>query len=341
MRSLTAACLVIVALGAVLLMVAARSRRSLVEWSIRRGLDQSGFELEALVVESVSIERTVLRDIRLSGDVELRIGRVEAAYSWDSLREEDLTALEIQDVQLRLPIGEGGEAIEETQASGADVGAEPPINDGAAATSLPLESLDTLLASPFLPARKIDLSGLQIELIENGDPFELRGGIQAEQSGERLDATVRLSLLGPVALAPGVVSGANADLELRIGAEPGRLRATLSPVDLRIEIQDRGEPASIESVTPEIEMLITAVGPGVPPRVEVVGSGGRISAPEKGLEARQVGLRMDFAADELPRSIDLEIAEILDLRRPPRIPTLSLALNLQLVEQRLPFRLSP
>ncbi len=332
LRGIGIAILCVAVLASVTLSAAIIYRRVVAERLIARGLALLEIELGAITVEVFEPTRFAASDLQILNPVDLSIEQLEAHYSWSSLGAQRLESVDARGIQLRMELP--GEVATRQPSPG-----EPaPIAETAPESAEWEPLLATLLAFPELPARRIDLTDLKIELAATEGTYRINGELHATQSDNLLEARTRVAVLAPIELAAGFKISRSIDLEVELEAERDAIRVAVSPATVRIQIQG-DEPVDIEAETPAIDLRLVAVG-AAPPQIEIESAGGRVSVPAYDIEASGFALRTAFAASGLPRHFDLRVASVRDLRRPARIPPASLTASLELGRDRHHFQLA-
>ena len=324
-------------LAGVVLGAAAVYRRAVAERLIARGLELGGIELGAITVEAFEPTYLAVRDLWIVRPVDLSIRRLVARYSWASLSDERLESVDVRGMRLHA-------ALRERAVSEREPAADEPASIATASAEAALDPpdhtafLNSLFGFPALPTRRIDLTDFQIELAGSEETYEIDGELHATRTDNQLEAQARIALRGPVELAAGVSLQQSIDFEVELEAKRDEIRATLSPAAVQIQIHGQG-PVVIHADTPAITVRVAAAGFDAPARIEVKSTGGRLSAPTYEVEASGFALSTGFAANGLPRRVDLHVASVRDLRRPARIPPVALSASLEIGEGRHSFQL--
>lgn len=294
---LAVAALVLVGSGA-----AIANRRPLLErwllWQLReRGIDDAALSVEHFGADGLTIGHVRIGD----GDLELRA--LELRYSLRSLLHMRLDALRIAGLRVRGVLAESGVRLGALDALLRNDGATPARRT----------------RFPALPTARLEVTETNLVLDTAEGPFVATVAVQLDEAGD-----------GRVVLAANSFPGL--ETALGLGTEPFAIGGTvtfrperaalaLDPAPFSLTLARSQGIQHVRGTTPAVEVVAE---PGGAETLHLRTSGGELSLPDLGLQARGFEIDAGIAeASGLPQG-SLAVRDVRDLRKPPWITPLAL-----------------
>jgi hypothetical protein len=334
--------------AAALLLVAAvvAQRRAIARSLIEAQLRDLGLEEVVHVVERLGFAQFGARDLRVGGDDDLVVDRIDARYSLSSLMVGRLEELSIRGVRLRgtfdgesLSFGaldallhsEAGGEAERAQAT-----APPARFVALPATNIAIEDVAVRLETPQGPltasfaAHVRDAGGgditadatltAQHALLAAAARVEARG----TAAGFEGDASLELSTGGAVG-SEAVLAPTELALAAGFAYADERIEVEVASAPFAVALSSGGETFRIEGETPAISLAMPPAPGGPASVIHVASAGGRFGLPDLDLEARDIAVDADIDPETGLPSGSFRVAALADTQSPPRLAELALA----------------
>ena len=336
-------------------------RRTLVHGWVVRELALQGITPVQVEVERFDTQRLELRGLRAGAGEELTIDSIDADYSLADLWNGRVSALRMSGIRLRgeiRPEGARFGGLEALAGSAPDAATTPVASE-------PLASQPGLRL-PALPTNDLVIDQALAEIETAEGPLRIELSVDAHDRDGRVEAradlVARHALANAVAtldlagsgdriggaaaigldLAPGAglrlpLSQGSFALGAQIEIEGQEVRATLAPAPFRLTLGDGPQALRLEGTLPPAT-LESQLEDGELAAIRVQASGGDLRAPGLELSAKDFVLDADF---ETLTRIDgrISVGEIVDTRKPARMPRFSLECELEPKQSELAFDL--